>query len=77
MTGYQIQNKNDRTNAFTDDRKQCFETLEEARSWADAIWEQEESLNAEMDEDDRTSKDDFIIAYYEKGVQRGEYPLFE
>ena len=76
MTGYQIQNKNDGTNAFNGEKEQHFETLEEARSWADAIWEQEEVLNAEADEDERTSKDDFVVAYYERGVHRGDFPLF-
>ena len=37
MTGYQIQNKNDGTNAFTDDRTQVFETLEEANEFKKAI----------------------------------------
>ena len=76
MTGYQIQNKNDHTNALNGEREQCFDTLEEARSWADALWEQEEQINAELDGEDRTSKDDFIVAYFENGIQHGEYPLF-
>lgn len=71
MTGYQIQNKNDRTNAFADDRTQVFETLEEARAWSDEIYNSSKEASPEVE------KDDFIIAYYENGVQRGEYPLFE
>lgn len=79
MTGYQIQNITDRLNAFTDDQNQTFSTLEEAREWADEIWEQIEECEKDCDyleEDEKTKKEDMIIAYYENGVQRGEYPLF-
>lgn len=76
ITGYQIQGK-DGLNAFTDDQRQTFETLEEARSWADAIWEQDEQINAETDDEElRTKKEDYHVAYYENGVNRGTYPLF-
>lgn len=79
ITGYQIQNITDRLNAFTDDKNQTFSTLEEARGWADEIWEQIQECEKDCDyleEDERTKKEDMIIAYYENGVQRGEYPLF-
>lgn len=76
-TGYQIQFKADRTNAFSEDANQVFRTLEEARSWSDSVWEQQEQLNSEEeDESCKTKKANFIVAYYENGVQRGEYPLF-
>ena len=77
MTGYQIQGQ-DRRNAFTDDGKQVFATLEDAREWADEIWEQIQECEKDsfLEDDERTKKDDMIVAYYENGVQRGEYPLF-
>ena len=53
--------------------------MEEARGWADEIWEQIQECEKDCDyleEDERTKKEDMIIAYYENGVQRGEYPLF-
>lgn len=72
-TGYQIQDKAG-YNLYSDDQEQLFDTLDEARSWADAIWE---SLTWDADEDEEPQqKKDCIIAYYENGVNRGEYPLF-
>lgn len=77
MTGYQIQNKIDKSNAFNGEKEQVFESLEEARSWSESIWEGiEESENEYDDDSERTTKDDLIVVYYENGVQRGGYPLF-
>ena len=79
MTGYQIQGQ-DRRNAFTDDPKQVFKTLEEAREWADELWEQIQECEKDcsyLEEHEKTKKEDLIVVYYEKDVPRGEYPLFE
>lgn len=43
LNGYQIQTQ-DRNNAFTDDKTQAFDTLEEARGWVDAVLEYKSSL---------------------------------
>lgn len=77
MTGYQVQGK-DRLNAFTDDRKQVFISLEEAREWADELWEQIQECEKDcvLEDYEKTKKEDMIIAYYENGVQRGTFPLF-
>ena len=79
MTGYQIQGK-DRSNAFTDDPKQVFKTLEEAREWADELWEQIQECEKDctyLEDNEKTKKEDFEVVYYENGVPRGEYPLFQ
>lgn len=75
MTGYRIENKKDRLNAFSDDQEQHFESLEEARSWRDELWESVTNETAE--EEQISQKADYIVAYYKDGVQRGEWPLFE
>lgn len=62
LNGYQIQNKKDRTNAFTDDGAQAFETLEEARGWIEAVLE---SFNCALAEDEEPyTAEDLIIAHY-------------
>ena len=79
MTGYQIQGQ-DRRNVFTDDKKQVFKTLEEAREWADELWEQIQECEKDcgyLEEHEKAKKEDFVVVYYEKDVPRGEYPLFE
>lgn len=74
MTGYVIQNKNDGTNAFSDDPGQHFNSLEDARSWAGAFWE---GVLDASEEDEEPQKSDYIVSYYLDSVQRGEWPLFE
>lgn len=73
LTGYVIENKNDRLNAFSDEPGQHFKSLGEARSWAEAFWE---GVLETSEEDEGPQKSDYIVAYYLDGVQRGEYPLF-
>lgn len=65
LTGYQIQGK-DRNNAFTDDKAQAFETLEEAKSWVEEVLE---SFNCALAEDEEpyTAKD-LVIAHYINSV---------
>lgn len=71
---YVIENKNDRTNVMGE---QTYNSLTEAKSWADCIEEDIDLYNEEVDEDERISKSDIIVSYYDaKGVQRGEWPLF-
>lgn len=75
MTGYIIENKNDGTNAFSDDPDQHFDSLEQAKDWADALWES--IMDCVGKDDDMPQKSDYIVAYYKDGVQCGEWPLFE
>lgn len=71
LTGYQIQNKNDRTNAFADDRAQAFETLEEARSWVKAVLE---SYNCALAEGEKLyTAEDLTIAHYINGVHINDF----
>lgn len=74
MTGYRIENKKDRLNAFSDDAEQHFDSLEEARGWADEFWD---GILKSIGEDEYPDKNDYIVAYYLEGVQRGEWPLFK
>lgn len=65
LNGFQIQGQ-DRNNAFSDDKMQAFETLEEARSWVASVLESINCALAEW-EDPYTAKD-LIIAYYMDNV---------
>ena len=61
LNGYQIQGQ-DRNNAFSDDKTQAFETLEEARGWVEAVLE---SFNCALAEDEEPyTAENLIIAYY-------------
>lgn len=55
---------------------ECYESLEEARSWADAFWESVMDDPGD-DPDLYPQKTDFYIEFYNDfGVPRGRYPLF-
>lgn len=76
LTGYQIQTK-DGHNAHNDDDNQAFKTIEEARNWAEAIWERTENVNKEFEyEEYKIKKEDFVIVYFEEGVERNTFSLF-
>lgn len=76
--GYQIQHVAGRMNAMSEDQNQTYASLEEARDWADCVAEEIETYNAEIDPDitPPLRKEDYVIAYYVDGVERGEFPLF-